>query len=239
MRALLVVFTEPASEEVEAVYNEWYTKQHLPDCLAVPGYVRATRYKAFEGDRAIDQRYLAMYELDVPDLDALRFASDEHMRRIREREMVLPPRGTLDDDSMRAMYYVALGPRLGAADAVPESVFLPFTDPASKEQEEEFRAWYLNVHLPEVLMVPGFEAATLYEKTDVNMLGREWVVSHDYMAFYELPSARKEDFESTMTELQRRISAGDRMEISPSLGSRFTAQGYRHISPRIDALDRV
>ncbi len=236
MKALLVVFTEPTSDAAEDIYNEWYTGKHLPDCLAVPGYVRATRYKAIDGERAISQRYLALYELEVDDLQTLKATFAEHMRRIAEREMELPPRNTLDDESMRAMYYAAIGPRQGTSDAVPEMVFLPFTDPASEEVEEEFRRWYLDTHLPDVLQIPGFDAATVYETTDVNMLDRDWVLPQHYLALYELHHTRTlEAFEDVMNELQRRIRERDRMEISPALGKRFVAQAYRRISDRIDA----
>ena len=50
MRALLVVLSGPVAPEREDTYNDWYTNVHLPDVLAVPGYVRAARYKAFPGE---------------------------------------------------------------------------------------------------------------------------------------------------------------------------------------------
>ena len=78
MRALLVVLSGPVAPEREDTYNDWYTDVHLPDVLAVPGYVRAARYKAFPGERSFDQEYMALYELDVEDLDSLQAVSDEH-----------------------------------------------------------------------------------------------------------------------------------------------------------------
>ncbi len=60
MRALLVVLSGPVSSERDDAYNDWYTNVHLSDVLAVPGYVRATRYKAFPGDRSFEQEYLAL-----------------------------------------------------------------------------------------------------------------------------------------------------------------------------------
>ena len=65
MKAVLVVLTNPASTEAEVAYNDWYTNIHVPDVLAVPGYVSATRYKAFDGWQVFDQKYLTLYELDV------------------------------------------------------------------------------------------------------------------------------------------------------------------------------
>ncbi len=236
MKAMLVVLTNPASPERADQYNEWYNECHLPDVLAIPGYVRATRYRAFEGRRAFSQEYLALYELDVPDIETLQQVSDEHMRRINQREMRFPPPNTLSLESMRAMYYTAVGPRLGAPDdEPPEGVFLPFTDPAGPDQEPEFRAWYQDTHLPEVIMIPGFEAATLYEETGINMVGQEWVTSHKYMAYYELTKGDKPSFRETMAELQRRIREEDHMYISPALGAEVDVQAYGRISERVTA----
>ncbi len=233
MRAMLVVMTDPVSPDREADYNEWYNECHLPDVLAIPGYVSATRYRAFEGRRGFNQEYLALYELDVPDVAALQQVSDEHMHRIAEREMRLPPPHTLSLESMRAEYYTAVGPRLGAPDdAPPAGVFLPFTDPTSPSQESEYRDWYQDTHLPEVLLVPGFEAATLYHNAEINMLEEEWVTAHKYMALYELAHGDKSSFSETMAELQRRIREEDHMYISPTLGSDVDVQAYGRISER-------
>ena len=51
MRGLLVVFTGPASPDVESAYNDWYTGCHLPDVLAIPGYTAATRYHSLVIER--------------------------------------------------------------------------------------------------------------------------------------------------------------------------------------------
>ena len=119
MRALLVVLSGPVSPERDDAYNDWYTNVHLSDVLAVPGYVRAARYKAFLGDRSFEQEYLALYELEVEDLDALQAVSDEHMRRIEANEMHRSPPETIDRDNVRSMYFAETGPRLGGHDDVP------------------------------------------------------------------------------------------------------------------------
>ncbi|MEU9457011.1 DUF4286 family protein [Streptomyces sp. NPDC048277] len=62
--------TEPVSQDTEAAYNEWYDKVHIPEVLALPGFVSARRLRAVadpsKGDGA--QRYLAIYEIDAPDI---------------------------------------------------------------------------------------------------------------------------------------------------------------------------
>jgi hypothetical protein len=51
----------------EKEYNEWYDLRHMPDVLAVPGFVSARRYVAeVKGER----QYLAIYEMHVESPDA-------------------------------------------------------------------------------------------------------------------------------------------------------------------------
>ncbi len=56
---LLAVWTG-VDPEVEAEFNEWYDKEHVPERLAVPGFLSGIRYTAVEGE----PKYLALYELD-------------------------------------------------------------------------------------------------------------------------------------------------------------------------------
>lgn len=65
-KAILFVTSAPASPEREDEYNDWYTNVHIPDILALDGFVSATRYKTAnppEGTPA----YAAIYELDADD----------------------------------------------------------------------------------------------------------------------------------------------------------------------------
>jgi hypothetical protein len=74
-KAILVVHTEPATPEQDAAYNEWYDGIHVPDVVALPGFVAATRYKVSEtqmGHPAGDvPKYVAIYELEGDDLGAV------------------------------------------------------------------------------------------------------------------------------------------------------------------------
>jgi hypothetical protein len=48
--------------EKEQEFNEWYTRVHMPQILACPGFVSARRYRAIEGS----QRYFTIYEIKEP-----------------------------------------------------------------------------------------------------------------------------------------------------------------------------
>ena len=75
MRAMLLVLSD-AVEGRDDEYNDWYDHVHLPDVLAVPGFVAARRYVAepsVHGELPA-QRYAAIYEMEGDDLDALQRA---------------------------------------------------------------------------------------------------------------------------------------------------------------------
>lgn len=234
MKALLVVFTDPVKGQEDA-YNRWYTEEHLPDCLAVPGYVRATRYRAFPGiERSVEQEYLSLYELEVPNVAALAKVSAEHMRRIAEGIMRPPPPDTISNATMRALYYAAPRSRFGRFDAVPEGVFVVLTDPSSPETERAFNDWYDDTHLPEVCSVAPFVAATRYRPTTVNMLGRPWVTGRRHLAVYELGAPQRSAFEAGLAGLGGIIPlTGKPMDMSPTLDRNTVGRwaGYR-VSPR-------
>jgi len=50
--------------ELEAEFNEWYDKEHIPALAAVPGVLCARRFRGSSGNR----KYVALYHLDSPDV---------------------------------------------------------------------------------------------------------------------------------------------------------------------------
>ena len=116
-KAILNVFTNCPSEK-EAEFNRWYDETHLPDILAIEGFVGARRYKLSGpgpqmvtrgGDPAVAQ-YLAVYELDTDDTKAA-------MGRLGPAVADLQSRGRMFDgmQTVGAASYVALGDRQEAA----------------------------------------------------------------------------------------------------------------------------
>jgi hypothetical protein len=59
-----------ATEGRDDDYNEWYNNRHLPDVLAVDGFVAARRFRVAETDPAQESahRYMALYEIEADDL---------------------------------------------------------------------------------------------------------------------------------------------------------------------------
>jgi hypothetical protein len=77
-RHVFVAFSDP-KEGMEEDFNDWYTNQHMPDLMKIPGFVRASRYKLSDGVTTptgpnaspaapSGQRYLAIYEIEADDV---------------------------------------------------------------------------------------------------------------------------------------------------------------------------
>lgn len=64
-------------------------------------------------------------------------------------------------------------------------------------REKEFNDWYNKIHLPDILEIPGFKRATLYENPQPSE------GQGKYLAIYEVET---EDIEGTRTVLQKNIS---------------------------------
>ena len=63
-KGVMVVQTTPADGR-EDEYNDWYTNTHVPELMETPGFVRARRFRAVDGDH-----YLAIYEIDADEITA-------------------------------------------------------------------------------------------------------------------------------------------------------------------------
>jgi hypothetical protein len=77
----MITYSRPASPAQEPEYNEWYDNTHLPDILSVPGVVSARRFKlstAQISEPPSLPEYIAVYDLDAPDIQAL-------LDRLKER----------------------------------------------------------------------------------------------------------------------------------------------------------
>ena len=57
----VLVVTMDVDEADESEFNEWYNEQHLPDRMAIPGYVSARRFKLENGNNAL--KYLCIWEM--------------------------------------------------------------------------------------------------------------------------------------------------------------------------------
>lgn|SRR5690606_21215247 len=93
-----------------------------------------------------------------------------------------------------------------------DTIMVVFSNPTSPEQEEEYNTWYNQVHLKELLDVPGIVKATRYRLAEG---GNAESAEHRYMAVYELDRPPRE----VLAELHARTGA---MTMSPALDTAGT-----------------
>lgn len=88
MKAILLVYSDANAGDDDA-YNEWYDNVHLPEVLAVPGFVAARRYAAepsVHGELPAN-RYLAIYEIEADDAAGLSAAQQALSTAARDMQM--------------------------------------------------------------------------------------------------------------------------------------------------------
>ncbi|MBV9843303.1 MAG: hypothetical protein JOY99_17500 [Sphingomonadaceae bacterium] len=97
---IFVVLTN-ATEGDDDDFNGWYSDQHIPDVLAVPGFIAAQRFKvaAETAGKASPWRYLSLYEVAPEDLDA---SMAELQARAGGEKMPLSP--TLANDVYATLF---------------------------------------------------------------------------------------------------------------------------------------
>ena len=65
--AVFVVVTNCTDPARETEFNDWYTNTHVPDIIALPGFVAATRYRIVGKPRDGQGKFLALYEIQADD----------------------------------------------------------------------------------------------------------------------------------------------------------------------------
>jgi hypothetical protein len=111
---------------------------------------------------------------------------------------------------------------------MPPAILAVFTNVTSPEHDAAYNDWYDNVHLKDVVKVPGFVSATRYRISPAQAKGV--VVTHKYLSVYEVQS---DDLQGSLDTLKK---AGREMAMSEYLdGKSSTAFLYEEITPRVTA----
>jgi len=155
---LFLVYTDLIDPKHEEEFNAWYNTEHLPELLALPGFLDAARYVATRGS----PKYLAGYEL--ASAEAVR--SPEFSTRKRTPwENRMSPRVTGKNTTRIVGRQIFPGmlenPDRGMAPAlqigrmsVPESA------------EAEWNEWYNIEYIPGYLTVPSVIYARRYQAAE-------------------------------------------------------------------------
>ncbi len=80
---ITVVGTNCADPAKEKEFNDWYDNIHLPDVIETPGFIGATRYENTAPQEG-EPKYLAIYEIETDDIEALMKAGRENITKKRE-----------------------------------------------------------------------------------------------------------------------------------------------------------
>jgi hypothetical protein len=107
---LIVLSDAVAGREDE--YNEWYSKQHLSDVIAVPGFVSAQRFKMqalVMGE--FKNKYLAIYDIDT---DEPQSTIDDLMLRWGTDAMIMSD--TIDLDTTNVALFEECSQKIVAGD---------------------------------------------------------------------------------------------------------------------------
>jgi hypothetical protein len=134
----------------DAEFNHWHTREHVPERVGVPGFLRGRRYAAVRGEPA----YFTLYETESP----ATLASPAYLARLDDPTPWTRRNLPLFRHSRRTACRVSLtlGQGLGGVLATLECGPRP-------EREAELRAWLTGTALPAAADRPGIVGAHLCE----------------------------------------------------------------------------
>jgi len=171
-----LVFNAPVAGK-EAEYNKWYSEQHEPDVVSIPGFVSAQRFVYNDVQlRAValkKPKYLVIYKIVTPNLPSV---IAEVKRRLKNGQTRVS--NSLDPNSGQMYIYRAFRPEVqGAggepADAKPgpvQTYYQVVFGDATAGQDSQFNDWYDHDHAPNMVAAPGFVFAQRAIVNDVQML---------------------------------------------------------------------
>ena len=171
---LFYVYTEPGSAD-EAEFHDWYDHEHGPARLAVPGFGRAYRYRALDGEKP---PWLALYELDRPDvIDSAEYKALSANASDRDKS-VGAGLATLD----RRVYEQISED--GSPAGRPAPVILAVAMSVPEGGEDDLAAWYTEEHIPMLLRVPGWRRIRRFRLT--RTLDKPGPGVPDFLSVHEL-----------------------------------------------------
>ncbi|GAB7143772.1 DUF4286 family protein [Mycobacterium riyadhense] len=66
-KGIIHVESRPSSPDRDQEYNTWYDEVHIPELVALDGFVSARRLRPVDGDGP----YVALYEIEADDLQTV------------------------------------------------------------------------------------------------------------------------------------------------------------------------
>lgn len=110
---------------------------------------------------------------------------------------------------------------------MPSAVLIVYTNPISPDREADFNAWYDRTHLPQVLGVDGFVAASRYRVADAQAKGTP-PSAHRFMSIYEVETDDLQGALDTLMRSAKSLDMGDSLDWSTA-----AATLWEQITPRV------
>lgn len=127
----------------DAEFDRWHTREHVPERVSVPGFLRGRRYLAVSGS----PRYFILYETETVEV----LAGPAYLARVNDptpwTRRVLPLFRNTTRTACRVT--LSLGQGIGGALATVRLGSL-------LERENEVRGWLSGTALPALIEQPGF-----------------------------------------------------------------------------------
>ena len=146
-RGIFLVYTDLSDPKYEEDFNAWYNTEHLPELLALPGFLDAARYVATKGG----PKYLAAYE--VESVDAVRTPEFKNRKPTPWGQRVSP---TVIGKNLTRI----VGEQIFPADLEqPDRGMAPALQigrmSVPDSVDAEWNAWYNGEYIPGYRKVPG------------------------------------------------------------------------------------
>ncbi|HEX2828889.1 MAG TPA: hypothetical protein VHP37_21240 [Burkholderiales bacterium] len=155
---LITVWLDVADSHDEE-FNDWYNLEHLRQCVDLPGFVRARRYKVDDAPL----RYLAWYETADENVE-----SGADFQGIVEKPTPWSQRvRKLYGDKRERMNFKLMRDVGDTSSTDAPWLYIVHTD-IPDDVVDEYNAWYDNEHLPRLVTVPGVVRARRYAATAGN-----------------------------------------------------------------------
>ncbi len=166
---LLTVYASiPA--DIEDDFNKWYNQQHIPERLAVKGFLSAARYESLKGE----PKYIALYELeDASVLESPAYRQLGEKAKTNAWDQRIGPKLQVQARTIYEHIFAC-----GEAPAEHAPFLLSVRLDIAPEVEEEFNRWYNEDHLPKLASVSGVACARRFRRLSGN--------GTKYLALYEL-----------------------------------------------------
>jgi hypothetical protein len=151
-KGVLAVWNDIAPD-VEADYNDWYTNQHLPERVGIPGFLRGRRFRRVD-DAASGPRYFTLYEVE----DNAVLSSEPYLERLNSPTDWTKRVAPQFQNSTRTVCTVTATVGRGTGGCATTLQFGP-----EPERADELRSWIVDEWLPSLVERPEVVAAHLCE----------------------------------------------------------------------------